>query len=80
MYILGKHFETNYNKNSFQNTPNQSLFKNALREQHLYYLKFPGVKYYPNTSMLQITSLFKISSWDIIIKNYLKPHNMQSLT
>ena len=33
MYILGNHFETNYNKNSFYNTPNQSLFKNALREQ-----------------------------------------------
>ena len=30
--------------------------------------------------MLQITPLFKIFSWDIIIKNYLKPHNMQSLT
>ena len=43
IWILGKHFfETNYNKNSFQNTPNQSLFKNALREQYLYYLKFPG--------------------------------------
>ena len=27
-----------------------------------------------------ITPLFKIFSWDIIIKNYLKPHNMQSLS
>ena len=34
------------------NTPNQSLSKNALREQHLYYLKFSGIKYYPNTGML----------------------------
>ena len=34
------------------NTPNQSLFKNVLREQHLYHLKFPGIKYYPNTGIL----------------------------
>ena len=38
-----------------------------------------GIKY-PNTRMLQITPLFKISSWDIIIINYLKPHIVQSLT
>ena len=31
--------------------------------------------------MLQITPLFKISLWNIIIKNYLKLHdNMQSFT
>ena len=29
---------------------NQS-FKNVLREQYLYYLNFPGIKYYPNTDM-----------------------------
>ena len=45
-----------------------------------YYLIFPGIIYYPNTGMLQITPLFKISLWDIIIKNYLKLHNMQSFT
>ena len=41
MYILGKHFETNYNKNSFENTPNQSLTTSILR-----------IKYYPNAGML----------------------------
>ena len=50
IYILGNYFETNYNKNSFYYTPNQSLFKNA--EQHLYYLKFPEINYYLNTGML----------------------------
>ena len=30
--------------------------KIALREQHLYYLKFPGIKYYPNTGMLLTNS------------------------
>ena len=49
---------------------NQSLFKNALREQHLYYLKFPGIKYYLNTGMLLTNALNYAIIWNFIMGYY----------
>ena len=51
--------------NHYSKTPKEQYL-------HVYYLKFPGIKYYPNTGMLltkaPITSLFKFSHGILLLR------------